>query len=211
MAQRERAMIEVIEKELRLLAAIAYGEASTANESQEIGGIAFAVANRCRAWGGKTVSELRAADKDYAYAWNGSNDRFNRLMRATEDAIEQDRGMKLALEWARKALANDGPDPSNGAYWWDGLDFKTRYETRPKVQNGFKWGNPSHNIFGVPERRLLRIARWKLVNKKTGKVVDGAERGRYDSIWVSTAAHGSTVFWQHNPDYLTATGGKAYR
>jgi uncharacterized Zn-binding protein involved in type VI secretion len=29
--------------------------------------------------------------------------------------------------------------------------------------------------------------------------------------WVSTAAHGSTVFWLHNPDYLKATGGKAYR
>ncbi|QYD69040.1 hypothetical protein KZJ38_01165 [Paraburkholderia edwinii] len=204
-------MTDAIDKEVRLLAAIAYGEASIANDSQEIGGIAFAVANRCRAWGGKTVTELRAADNDYAYAWNGSNDRFNRLMRASEGEIEHDKGMKLAADWARKALANDGPDPSNGAYWWDGLDFKTRYETRPKVRNGFKWGDPAHNIFGVPERRWMRIARWNIVNRKTGKIVDGAERGRYDSVWVSTAAHGSTVFWQHNPDYLKATGGKAYR
>jgi hypothetical protein len=30
-------------------------------------------------------------------------------------------------------------------------------------------------------------------------------------VWVSTAAHGSKVFWQHNPDYLQTTGGKAYR
>jgi hypothetical protein len=43
------------------------------------------------------------------------------------------------------------------------------------------------------------IVRWKVRNKKTGKIVDGGERGRYDSVWVSTAAHGSTVFWQHNP------------
>jgi hypothetical protein len=50
-------MSGAISQEVRLLAAIAYGEASTANDSQEIGGIAFATANRCRAWGRKTVAE----------------------------------------------------------------------------------------------------------------------------------------------------------
>ncbi|MGN6653445.1 hypothetical protein [Trinickia sp.] len=200
-----------ISQEVRLLAAIAYGEASTANDPQEIGGIAFAVANRCRAWGGKTVSELRAADPDYAYAWDGSNARFNKLMRTADSEIELNLGMRQAVDWAQKALANDGPDPSNGAFWWDGLDFKTQYESRPKVRDGFKWGSPSDNIFGVPEKRRERIARWQVRNKKTGKVVDGSERGRYDSVWVSTAAHGSTVFWLYNPDYLKATGAKAYR
>ena len=38
-----------IDDQTRKLAAIAYGEASTANNSDEIGGIAFAVANRARA------------------------------------------------------------------------------------------------------------------------------------------------------------------
>lgn len=55
-------MSGTIDKNVHLLAAIAYGEASTANNSQEIGGIAFAFANRCRAWNSKTVSELRSAD-----------------------------------------------------------------------------------------------------------------------------------------------------
>ncbi|WP_242540197.1 hypothetical protein [Trinickia mobilis] len=73
------------------------------------------------------------------------------------------------------------------------------------------FSNPSHNIFGVPEHRIEIIVRWKIRNKKTGKIVDGAERGRYDTVWVSTATHGGTVFWQHNPDYLKATGGKSYR
>lgn len=204
-------MSGAISQEVRLLAAIAYGEASTANDSQEIGGIAFATANRCRAWGGKSVTELRAADPNYSFAWNGSNARFNKLMRTPDSEIELDLGMRLAAEWARKAIANEGPDPSNGAFWWDGLDFKTNYAHHKKVQAGFKWGDPSHNIFGVPEHRVAVIARWQIRNKKTGKIVDGAERGRYDSVWVSTAAQGSTVFWQHNPDYLQATGGKAYR
>lgn len=84
--------------EARLLAAIAYGEASTANDSDEIGGIAFAVANRCRAWGGKNVSALKLAEPNYAYAWNGSNARFNKLMKASETAIRKDAGMLLAVD-----------------------------------------------------------------------------------------------------------------
>jgi hypothetical protein len=204
-------MSDAISKDARLLAAIAYGEASTANDPQEIGGIAFAVANRCRAWDGKTVSELRTADPNYSYAWDGSNARFNKLMRTPDNEIELNPAMKLAVDWAQKALANDGPDPSNGAFWWDGLDFQTNYANHPKVRDGFKWGSTSDNIFGVQEQRREVIVRWKVRNKKTGKIVDGGERGRYDSVWVSTAAHGSTVFWQHNPDYLKASGGKAYR
>jgi hypothetical protein len=204
-------MSDVISLEVRLLAAVAYGEASPANDSEEIGGIAFAVANRCRAWNGKTVSELRASDPNYSYAWDGSNSRFNKFIHTSDSDISLNPGMKLAVDWARKALSNDGPDPSNGAFWWDGLDFKTNYANHPKVRDGFKWGNPSDNIFGVPEKRREVVVRWKIRNKKTGKIVDGGERGRYDSVWVSTSAHGGTVFWQHNSDYIKATGGKAYR
>lgn len=61
---------------------------------------------------------------------------------------------------------------------------------------------------GFSEKRRNVIVRWQLGNRKTGKFVDGTERGRYDSVWVSTAAHGSTIFWLHNPDYLKATGGR---
>ena len=204
-------MSDEISEDLRLLAAIAYGEASVANDSNEIGGIAFAVANRCRAWSGMSVSQLRAADPNYAYAWNGDNQRFNKLMSTQGDQLDADAGMRLAVEWARKALANEGPDPSNGAFWWDGRDFMTRYAAHPKVKNTFKWGTPSHNIFDVQENPGLFIKRWRVVNKRTGKTVDGAERGRYDSVWVSTAAHGSTIFWKYNPDYLRATGAKAHR
>ncbi|GAA7758996.1 MULTISPECIES: hypothetical protein [Cupriavidus] len=204
-------MSDAINRDLRLLAAIAYGEASTANDSDEIGGIAFSVANRCRAWRGKTASELRVVDPNYAFAWSGSNQRFNKLMSTHDDKLDADAGIKVAVEWARKALANEGRDPSNGAFWWDGLDFKTEFATHPKAQIGFKWGDPSHNIFGVPENKRLFVKRWRVVNKRTGKIVDGAERGRYDSVWVSTAAHGSTIFWTLNPDYVKATGAKAYR
>lgn len=202
---------EKIDDETRLLAAIAYGEASTVDDSDEMGGIAFAVANRCRAWGGKTVSQLKAADPNYAYAWNGRNERFNKLMRATDSAIRKDAGMLLALEWAALALSNKGRDPSNAALWWDGLDFKTQFHSRPKVKDGFKFGDPKHNIFDVREKKREVIVRWKIKNKRTGQVIDGAERGRYDAVWVSTAAHGGTIFWKHPPEYISATGGKEYK
>jgi hypothetical protein len=159
-----------------------------------------------------TKSEaLRASDPNYSYAWDGSNARFNKLARASDKEIEQDPGMKLAVQWAQNAIANRGADPSGGAFWWDGLDFKTNYVNHPKVRDGFKWGDPSHNIFDVQDKRREVIVCWKIKNKKTGKIVDGGERGHYDSVWVSTAAHGSTIFWLHNPAYLQATGGKTYR
>jgi hypothetical protein len=42
-----------IDSEVRLLAAVAYGEASTDDDSEEVLGIAYAVTNRARAWGEK--------------------------------------------------------------------------------------------------------------------------------------------------------------
>ncbi|ATE58631.1 hypothetical protein [Thauera sinica] len=209
-------MTTTIDSDTRLLASIAYGEASTDNDSQEIGGIAFAVANRCRAWNGKTVSELKAADPNYAYAWNGKNARFNELFEASESDIKKDAGMSLAVNWAEKAIKNEGGDPSHGALFWDGLDFKVDKNrsdnvNHPKRRDGFKYGDSSHNIFDVPEKRSEIIVRWIIKNKKTGRNVDGAERGRYDAVWVSTSAHGKTIFWKHPEDYLKATGGKEYR
>ena len=78
------------------------------------------------------------------------------------DEISQDSGMKQALDAAIRAWANDGPDPSNGAYWWDGVDFKTNYKHHPKVKDGFRFGDKNHNIFDVEENRFQRILYWKV-------------------------------------------------
>lgn len=149
----------LMEGDTRLLAALAYGESSTANDSSEIGGIAYSVVNRCRAWGGKTISALKSSDPNYAYAWDGSNARFNRLINASNATIKADVGMSLAVSWAIAALNGKGQDPSNGGLWWDGLDFKTNYNNHPKVRDGFKFGNPAHNIFNVQEKKRLVIVR----------------------------------------------------
>lgn len=194
----------------RKLAAIAYGEASTANVADEIRGIAFAVANRCRAWGHKTVDQLLKADPNYTYAVSDGNQRYARLTKATQAAIDADPGMSVAAQSAIDALAGAAPDPSNGAFWWDGVDFKTNQKNHPKVKNGFRYGDPSHDIFSVPETSH-EVIRYYLVQDKQGHLVQGKERGRYSTIWVSTAAHGSTIFWTHDADYLAAEGLPAYK
>lgn len=201
-----------LDAQTRKLAAIAYGEASGANDANEIGGIAWAVANRCRAWGGKTVDQLLAADPNYTYAVKDGNQRYKKLIMASEKDIAADmNGMALAVDVAKKALANTGTDPSNGAYWWDGVDFKTNYANHPKVKDGFRFTDPAHNIFDVKEKYISTTIHWKVRDKKTGKEVNSKIRGAFSYVWESTAAYGKTIFWIHNVDYLKATGGKAYR
>ncbi len=204
--------MSAVDSNIKKLAAVAFGEASTLNDPDEIAGIAFAIANRARAWGGKTVDELIKADKHYTYAINGKNVRYESFMKTTcTEDIEKDSGMRIALKAAIRAWANQGPDPSNGAYWWDGLDFKTNYEEHPKVIDGFRLGHRSHNIFGVAEKAVVVTIYWKVRNKITGVEVNSSVRGKYRYVWVSTAAHGDTIFWTHDREYLAVSGGKAYR
>lgn len=201
-----------LDPNIRKLAAIAYGEASTLDDEDEIGGIAFAVANRARAWGNKSIEELLAAAPNYTYAIDGNNKRYERFIHTTnEKEINLDDGMRLALKMAYRAWGNEGSDPSNGAYWWDGVDFKTNYKNHPKVRDGFHFTDPSHNIFSVPESKVDVTIHWKVRNKKTGAEVNSKVRGKYSYVWQSTAAYGKTIFWKHDIEYLNATGGKAYR
>ena len=203
-------MSDGIDAQTRKLAAIAFGEASTDNVSNEIGGIAFAVANRARAWGHKTVEELLTADKNYTYAVSDGNARYGKLMEATDAEIIADKnGMAIAVDWAKKALANEGDDPSNGAYWWDGVDFKTN-SNHPKRKDGFCYGETSHNIFSIDEKKVTTTTYWTIRNNKTGEETKKV-RGTYDYVWKSTAAHGKTIFWRYHPDFIKASGAKEYR
>jgi hypothetical protein len=200
-----------IDSEVRLLAAVAYGEASTDDDSEEVLGIAYAVTNRARAWGGKKISDLLKADRNYTYAANGTNTRFNLLMASSPKAINKSLPMRAAINSAINALNGKGHDPSNGAYWWDGIDLKLKKPVNPRIAYGFKYGAQEHNIFEMQPITKTVIIHWRVVNKKTGQTVDGTERGRYDTIYVSTAACGKTIFWRYNPDYVKATGAKEYK
>lgn len=195
----------------RKLASISYGEASGENNPLEIAAIAWAVANRARAWGQKSIDELLTADPNYTYVIQDGNPRFKRLMRASEREIASDPGMSIAVREAKNALTNKGTDPSNGAFWWDGLDFKTNFKNHPKVKDGFHITDPSQNIFNVKEVHQNRTVYWKIQDPKTNKEINAKVRGTYSHIWETTAAYGKTIFWKHGSDYLKATGSKPYK
>lgn len=206
-----RKITDKVDAETRLLAAIAYGEASTADLEDEVAGIAHAVVNRAKAWGNKKVSAVLAADANYTYAANGKNERFNLLKAASLEAINKSKGMRIAVNAAREALAGQGRDTSNNAYWWDGIDLKDKKSFNPRIKHGFKYGAPEHNIFGMEEISKPVVTYWQAKNPKTGELENTKERGRYDCVYRSTAAHGKTIFWRYTPEYVSATGGKEYK
>ncbi|WLI91590.1 hypothetical protein Q4S45_10855 [Massilia sp. R2A-15] len=212
--QQERSLSAPIEgnidPEIKLLAAIAYGEASVQDEPEEVLGIAYAVCNRARAWG-KTVSGMLKADSHYTYAADGTNKRFNLLLSSSAVAINKSIPMRTAVNAAINAQNEKGHDPSNGAFWWDGVDLKEKRSKNPRISRGFKYGAQEHNIYQMEPILKVGIRYWQVQNTKTKKLVDSAERGRFDTVYVSTAARGQTIFWRYNPDFVKATGTKDYK
>lgn len=79
------------------------------------------------------------------------------------------------------------------------------------MKDGFRFSDPKHNIFAVPERTVDVSIFWKVRDVKTGAEINSKLRGKYRCVWISTAAHGKTIFWIHDPEYLTTSGGKKYR
>ncbi len=118
--------------------------------------------------------------------------------------------MSDAVKAAANALSG-GPDYSGGAYFWDGADIKSNYDRHFKVRNGIKFTNPNHNIYGIKESTKLVIKTKTTKTKKNGKIeVKTEEIYRYDHIYDSTSAHGGTIFWKQNPDYLKFTKSKEH-
>ncbi len=202
-----------LDTEVRLLAAIAYGESSTKDDVDELFALASVLVRQRDARGYKDIASFAAKEKTFAYAAIDGNRRFGKLMKASEQEIERHAGMKAAVEAAVNAL-NGGEDKSNGAYFWDGADIKTNYAAHFKVQRGIKFTEPSHNLYGIQDSIKIEIQRktTKIKNRKTGKISEVTEEvGRYDHQYDSTAAYGGTIFWKLNPQFLKVTKGWEYK
>ena len=204
--------------DIKKLAAVAYGEASTDDIVDEIAGIAWAIANRARAakW---SISEIFKNDPNYAFAEKDRNARFKLFYENKDKATHFNRvGMSWAMESAENALEKKGVDPSNGAHWWDGKDFHTN-EKHAKRSLGYIYGDSKRGSdsyhgksIGVPEQRPVPgIGYWYDNDKKTGKKVKTGERGRYNHVYESTAVHGGTIFWKYGQAYMDATGTKSWQ
>lgn len=200
-----------IDDDVRILAAMAYGESSVQNDKSEIYAIASVLERQRAARGFETIKDLGKKDKTFSFVTSDGNERYSKLMLATEDEIEKDSGMKIAIAGAKNAKAG-GIDYSNGAYFWDGADIKPNYATHFKVKHGIKFTDPSHNIYSIAESTKLVVLS-KVVTKKSGgkNIKEKVEIGRYDHVYESTAAHGGTIFWKQSEDYLKVTKAKPYR
>lgn len=196
-------------EEKKLLAALCYGESSSANEYEEMAAIANVFVRQAAARR-KNVSELIKSDPSYSFVVSDGNQRYNALLKASEKEIKNNKGMSVAVSAAENALDPAGRDYSNGAYFWDGADLKSNYKNHSKVRQGIKFSDPSHNIYSVQESTREVVVYWQVKNKK-GKIVKSKERGRYSYVYISTAAYGGTVFWKYSGDFLTVTGSKEYK
>lgn len=191
--------------ELVLLAAVAYGEASTANVAEEISAIASVIV-RQRDERDTTLSKLLSSKSTFAFAASDGNPRTVAFRKAAPAARIKNQGMLMALEGAKAALEG-GADYSNGAYFWDGADIKTNYKKHPKVRAGIKFSKSEHNIYSIEETSVDKTEYVLDASKKpTSKV-----RGRYTYVYESTAGLGGTIFWKFGADFLQATGNQKYR
>lgn len=198
--------LEKLDKQTRMLAAMAYGEASLQNSADEMRAIASVLVRQRDARGYDSIITFANNDKAFSFVVTDGNVRYKRLIQASEDQIANDPAMNAAWAAARNALSG-GPDLSNGAYFWDGADIKSNYKSHFKVRQGIRFSEVFHNIYNIEESSAL------VIKKKKGKIISKTmiEEGRYDHIYVSTAAFGGTIFWKFNPEYISLMHAKEYK
>jgi hypothetical protein len=92
-------------------------------------------------------------------------------------------------------------------------DIKTNYKNHFKVRNGIRFSHRAHNIYGISESAKLIVLNKTVIKKLKGKVIstEKVEVGRFDHVYVSTAAFGGTIFWKNNDQYMTVTRAKAHK
>ena len=195
-----------------MLAAMSYGEASAEDVEDEMKALASVLVRQRNARGYASMTSFTSTDKTFSFVVKDGNKRFEKLMTASEAELEKNSGMKAAVGAAKNALAG-GPDLSNGAYFWDGRDIKTNYKNHFKVRHGIKFSCPEHNIYGIAESTKLVKLNKTVKKRSKGKIIseETVEVGRYDHIYVSTAAFGGTIFWKNNEEYMAVTKAKAHK
>jgi hypothetical protein len=213
MVEKSEKKTQGIETELRLLAAIVYGESSPKDVADEMFALASVLVRQRNARGYKDIMSFAKKEKTFAYAASDGNERYEKLMKASAEEIGRNTGMQSAIAAAVNALTG-GEDKSNGAFFWDGLDIKTNYARHFKVRRGIRFSDPSHNIYDIKESSKVEIE-YKTIttrNAKTGKLTTSRQEvGRYDHQYDSTAAYGGTIFWKLNPQFLEVTRGWEYK
>ncbi|CZI06884.1 TPA: hypothetical protein ACSJUJ_002389 [Legionella pneumophila] len=175
--------------EVKLLAAIVYGEASATNSTyEEKAAIANAVVRYKNSNGYPTVNQLILDNPAYSAAASNKVVRYRQVM-CSDVAIEYPDLYNAAMN----ALDPEGVDYANGGCFWDGNDLVTKGAKHRHYRKGYKFTDPTHDVLSVGDSAPANL---------TGKF------GTYNYTFESTAGYGQTVFWKLTQEFLTAQRGK---
>lgn len=202
-----------INPQVRQLAAMAFGEASAADDQDEIYALASVLERQRIARGYPDITAFSKHDRTFSFVVSDGNHRYKKLINASDADIYHHNGMHCALDAALSAMAG-GPDRSNGAFFWDGADIKKNYKTHAKVRVGIRFAAPEHNIYQIAESTRLVIKKKNIVriDCATGQRIPSSEEiDRFDHVYESTAAWGGTIFWKLSAQYLKVMKAKEYR
>src|SRR5579863_9545271 len=94
-----------LDAETRLLAAIAYGEASTSDVYEEMAALASVMLRQMKARGYSSIASFVAKEKSFSFVVGDGNKRYSKLMSATEFQINESAAMTDAVKAAKNALA----------------------------------------------------------------------------------------------------------
>ena len=154
---------------------------------EEMAGIAYATLRRRDAAKMPSVQALIKKYPSFSFVVSDGNPRYRKLM-----CSDTETGFENAYNAARNAI-DKGIDYANGGCFWDGYDLKTSGSKHYKYRHGFQFSNLEHNIFSVVQPPPK--------DKRT-------KMGMYDYEYDSVAAHGKTIFWILNKEFLKARGKK---
>ncbi|MFO9001346.1 hypothetical protein SC848_15445 [Legionella pneumophila serogroup 1] len=173
--------------EVKLLAAIVYGEASATNSTyEEKAAIANAVVRFRDSYGYDSVNTLIAKKPNYSSAVRDKVIRYRYVM-CSDVEIEYPDLYNAALN----ALEPEGVDYANGGCFWDGYDLKTLGKKHPHYRKGYKFTDPSHDVLNIGNSDPAGI--------HVGNKV-------YNYTYESTAGYGHTVFWKSTQEFMSAQG-----
>jgi hypothetical protein len=88
---------KAIDAEVKLLACMAYGEGSTANDHDELFALASVLVRQRNARGYSTMSAFINGEPSYSYVIGDGNPRYNKMANASDAAIKKDPGMSMAI------------------------------------------------------------------------------------------------------------------
>lgn len=163
----------------------------------------------------KQIADLKATLGD-AHPDKATAAKLKKLeghIRGLKYKLKGEEGVAMAFAAAKNALEG-GKDYSNGAFFWDGNDIRTRYAHHPKVLEGIKIMDEAHNVVRIKDSIKIKIKykNVEITQKGSNKKVKVKEEvARIDHVFESTAGYGNTIFWKFNPDYVKNFHASEYK